>query len=100
MNEQGLWQVSPAYDLTFSSGPAGEHCTMLMGEGKNPSLLHLLNLAEKSNIAKSVALRIIDEVRNAVAKWHSFAKEAGVSHKSCSMIQTALKQVTQAVFVN
>jgi serine/threonine-protein kinase HipA len=27
MEAQGVWSVSPAYDLTFSSGPAGEHST-------------------------------------------------------------------------
>ena len=37
MDEGGNWAVSPAYDLTFSSGPAGEHSTMIMGEGKNPT---------------------------------------------------------------
>ena len=28
--------IAEAFDLTFSSGPAGEHCTSVMGEGKNP----------------------------------------------------------------
>ena len=36
MDEYGQWKVSLAYDLTFSSGPAGEHCTTVMGEGRDP----------------------------------------------------------------
>src|SRR5258708_21679601 len=41
-----VWRVSPAYDLNFSSGPMGEHCTLVMGEGKHPKLSHLLKLSE------------------------------------------------------
>ena len=46
-----------AYDLTFSSGPSGEHCSMLMGEGKNPGIKKLLELAKISNIKESDALK-------------------------------------------
>lgn len=35
MDEQGKWSVSPAYDLTFSSGPLGEHSTLIMIEYRN-----------------------------------------------------------------
>lgn len=36
MNDGYVWTFAPAYDLTFSDGPAGEQSTMVMGEGKNP----------------------------------------------------------------
>ena len=39
MSAEGMWSVSPAYDLTFSSGPAGEHSTTVMGEGNNIRVL-------------------------------------------------------------
>ena len=52
MDETGKWKVSPAYDLTFSSGPGGEHCSTVMGEGQNPGKKHLLELAKTSNIKK------------------------------------------------
>ena len=29
MDEKGIWQVSPAYDLTFSSGPAGQQSMLV-----------------------------------------------------------------------
>ena len=46
MDSQGRWKISPAYDLTFSSGPRGEQSTMVMGEGRNPNTIHLLKLAQ------------------------------------------------------
>jgi serine/threonine-protein kinase HipA len=79
MDANGIWSVSPAYDLTFSSGPAGEHSTMVMGEGKNPTKDHLLRLAAVGNIKKEKALDIINQVSAVVQKWKTFAKNANVS---------------------
>ena len=98
MDEKGTWRVSPAYDLTFSSGPGGEHCSMIMREGKNPKLSHLLKLAEISNIKEQKALQIIDEVKTAVAKWNSFAKDLRVSSDSLKMIQLALNRIAKNIF--
>ncbi|MEI8295893.1 MAG: type II toxin-antitoxin system HipA family toxin [Alphaproteobacteria bacterium] len=78
MSADGVWRVSPAYDLTFSSGPAGEHCTTIMGEGKNPGVSHLLKLAQVASINQNKALEIIDHVKEAVARWAQFAKVARV----------------------
>lgn len=93
MDPNGTWRVSPAYDLTFSSGPAGEHCTTIMGEGKHPGTTHLLKLAEIATINKNIAMAIIDEVQAATSKWKSFATQANVSLKSSSMIQSALERI-------
>jgi serine/threonine-protein kinase HipA len=62
MNQSGDWIVSPAYDLTFSSGPAGEHSTMIMGEGKKPTKEHLLKLATSCDIKRDKTLEIIHDV--------------------------------------
>ena len=77
MDEKGTWKFSPAYDLTFSYGVGGEHSTMYLGEGKNPTQKHLLELAKKHSIKD--AKNIIEEVKESILKWKDFAKEAGVS---------------------
>lgn len=92
----GLWHVSPAYDLTFSSGPAGEHCTTIMGEGRNPGQSHLLRLAEVGNVKKQRAIEIIDEVKSATTKWSSFAKDAGVNKSTITMIKKSLDHITHS----
>ena len=93
MDEKGIWTVSPAYDLTFSNGPGGEHSTMIMGEGKNPQLAHLLKLASVSGIKKPKALEIIDQVVTSVNKWKHFANLAGVGKLSTKMIQNSLNSI-------
>jgi len=90
MDGKGIWKVSPAYDLTFSSGPQGEHCTTIMGNGRNPGTQDLLKLAVIAKIDKSKAHLIINEVKEAVLKWIEFATQANVSNLSSKNISSAL----------
>ncbi len=85
MEETGVWSFSPAYDLTFSYGPGGEHSMMYLGEGKNLTTKHLLELGKKHSIKDMK--NIIDEVKNSVSKWQDFAKEAGVPKSLAVQIQ-------------
>jgi serine/threonine-protein kinase HipA len=96
MDANGLWTVSPAYDLTFSSGPAGEHSTMMMGEGKHPTKGHLLKLANTCNIKKDKALEIIHQVVAATEKWDALACEVGVSKVQTKNIGEALRGIRQS----
>jgi len=98
MDSNGVWRISPSYDLTFSSGPSGEHCSMIMGEGKDPGLIQLLELARISNIKKTNALDIIEQVKSSVTKWPNFAKEAGVSNSSNRMINSAMSKIIENTF--
>lgn len=50
MDETGEWKLSPAYDLTFSSGPNGEQSTMVMGQGRNPTRKNLIKPGLERNI--------------------------------------------------
>lgn len=79
MDTEGRWKLSPAYDLTFSSGPGGEQSTMVMGEGKNPGIGHLIKLGNEANIAKSRVIEIIEQTRSALESWPILAKQCGVS---------------------
>lgn len=93
MDSQGRWRLSPAYDLTFSSGPCGEQSTMVMGEGRNPSINHLLKLAEEANIKKDRAAGIIKATKASLSKWPERAKQYGVSDVNIKLIQNKISQV-------
>lgn len=45
------WQLSPAYDLTFSRSYYGEHATGVNGNGKDPGLDDLYAVAEKFKLS-------------------------------------------------
>lgn len=94
MEDCGTWRVSPAYDLTFSSGPTGEHATMIMGEGRKPTKEHLLRLAQIGNIKKEKAVSIIERTVEATKKWPDFASKAGVSQLQTKNIGGTLKRLS------
>ncbi len=85
------WQLAPAYDLTFSPGPGGEHSTTYAGEGKSPAREHFLKLAGGADIAGRDADNIIDEVAEAVAGWGRFAEAADVTASSRNAISNYLE---------
>lgn len=86
MNQKGEWKLSPAYDLTFSSGPRGEQSTMVVGEGRNPSVDHLVKLGQKAKITKTRIAEIIDQTQTALRNWEILAKEYGVSATNIILI--------------
>jgi serine/threonine-protein kinase HipA len=45
MGPDGDWTLSPAYDLTHSAGPGGEHTMTVLGEGRSPGPDRCLALA-------------------------------------------------------
>jgi len=90
MDEHGHWRLAPAFDITFSSGPGGEHCTTIMGEGKNPGEHHLQSLAEYMSLPKTFARETVDRARIQVSRWKEFASAAGVSKSSLTDIAKTL----------
>ncbi|MBU8920830.1 MAG: type II toxin-antitoxin system HipA family toxin [Bacteroidales bacterium] len=86
MDADGQWKLSPAYDLTFSSGPGGEQSTMVMGEGRDPGLDHLTKLGLEANLNQSSIEAIIEQTRSALAGWKMLAKQYGVSRSGIELI--------------
>lgn len=90
MNEQGQWTMSPAYDLTFSSGPGGEQSTMVLGEGKNPGVDHLMALGLKVGLASSFIKDAIERTQSALRQWNHLAKEYNVSKEMMALIESKI----------
>ncbi len=90
LNEQGLWQLSPAFDLTYSFGPGGEHSTSVAGHGKNIQRAHLLQVAKAAGIADKVA-----QVR--IAHWCEQLKSLKRQATGLMIRKTILSELTQTV---
>ena len=67
LDKDNNWKLAPAYDLTFSQGPGGEHSTTYLGEGKNPTQEHLIKLANKHNIKN--ADDVMSEIKGVVDRF-------------------------------
>jgi serine/threonine-protein kinase HipA len=93
MDAKGEWKLSPAYDLTFSSGPRGEQSTMVMGEGRNPNIDHLIKLGNEAKLSKTRINEIIDKTKEALANWRVLASEYGVSIANIRLIGNYINQI-------
>lgn len=65
-DKQDRWQLSPAYDLTYSHSIGGEHATCVNGNGKNPGKEDLLAVANQAGINPREAQRILSEIEEKV----------------------------------
>ncbi len=61
MAPTGDWTLAPAYDVTYSTGPRGEHHMDVEGEGANPGREHLLSLAKKAGLKEKDAKETINK---------------------------------------
>ena len=75
MDEQGLWKLSPAFDLTYSFGPGGEHATSVGGHGKHISRAHLLQVAKAGGVPIKTAQRCINEWVTAAKGMEKWARD-------------------------
>jgi serine/threonine-protein kinase HipA len=90
MDNSGEWRLSPAYDLTFSDGPGGEHTLDIAGEGRNPSLEDILKVGRSAGISKSAMAECVDRVRSSVDKWGEFADKNNVPKKVADELGSVL----------
>lgn len=77
LGDDGTWSLSPAYDVTFSSGPGGQHQMSVDGEGDAPTREGCLALARRHGIERKEAASVLEQVNDAVSTWRAIAKAVG-----------------------
>ena len=92
MGADGIWKPTPAYDLTLSAGPGGQHSLAISGEGKEPGHKHILGEATRASISKGDAEAIYQQVLVAVDKWSSYAEAAELSEKRIEEVDYLLNR--------
>jgi len=88
MNEKGQWKLSPAFNLTYSYDAAStrmcQHQMSINGKCDNFTRNDLIIVGESISLPKPE--RVIDEVKQAVSQWSTFAKRAGLKKSSINRI--------------
>jgi serine/threonine-protein kinase HipA len=56
------WRLAPAFDLTFSEGPGGQHHMDICGEGDAIERTHMLRLAAEGGVPDKAAQAAIDRM--------------------------------------
>jgi len=72
------WRLAPAYDLTYSSGPGGEHYLAIEGEGRAPTRAHALRLAKRHGFSEAQVSGMIEAVRASIDEWPRHAEELNI----------------------
>jgi serine/threonine-protein kinase HipA len=90
MNEHGEWQLAPAFDLTFSTGPRGQHQTSIMGEALAPGRGQLLVLAKACGVPHPVATLAIERVCEQALQLGPLLDDAGVRKATCKPLIAAV----------
>ncbi|WP_183493251.1 MULTISPECIES: type II toxin-antitoxin system HipA family toxin [unclassified Roseateles] len=90
MNRRMAWELAPAFDLTFNTGPGGYHQMSVMGEAKSPSRDHLLKLARACDIAEGAAADTIDAICEAARGLDAALDREGVRRTTRKAIGVAV----------
>lgn len=90
MDKSGQWQLSPAYDMTYSFNPNGEftnnHQMVINRKRKDINDEDFLSVAKRQGLNASASKRLIENVRAAIVQWHDYASTAGVGDRKTTMI--------------
>lgn len=79
MDSKGEWRLAPAYDLTYSNGPGGEHYLDIAGEGRQPMRADVDRLGKIHGFTQARIGEVVRDVDDAVSRWREFAKAAQVA---------------------
>lgn len=92
-NDEGKWQVSPFYDVTFSLQPFGEHSTSFGGFGKKPSVKAIQKLAQRAGLTWNDAQKIIQQTLDVLSGVSALAKDLNVENTTIKLIQNELNRI-------
>jgi serine/threonine-protein kinase HipA len=98
MRADGRWRLSPAYGLTFSRGPGGQHYAAINGKGSAIGRSDLLAEADEQSITRSDAVEIIEQVATAVHEISSLARALGASRATVRELKATLEATERATF--
>ncbi len=93
MDRSGHWSLSPAFDMTYAYQPSGmwtnRHQMTLNGKRDGLTLADFERCATGASMKHGRAKEIVEEVREAVRRWATFAAEAAVDERDVERIGRA-----------
>lgn len=93
LDESGDWRLAPAYDLTFASGPGGEHSMTVRGEGKAPGRPEMWAVGRGEGLKDRDMAAMYEEVRAAVEQWPILADEVGVPEENTDRLRAVFARM-------
>lgn len=93
MNKKGVWNISPAYDITYSKGTGytKNHQLSLNGKTNDFTSKDILELAKKHSIKEKLAKEYIEQVIEVFSQFKNRAIELDVKKQTIEKIYKELR---------
>jgi len=88
MNKDGVWGLSPAYDITYSNGTGytKNHQLSLNGKINDFTFKDIVDFAKKHSIKENIAKEYLEEIVEVFSKFKNKAKELSVKKETIDRI--------------
>jgi serine/threonine-protein kinase HipA len=96
MSPDGEWRNTPAFDVTFNEGIAGEHNMTISGKGKGIDLEDVLKVGAHASLTEKGVLTLVEQVRHGTSLWGDMAKGHGVPKTKIDQIETYINKQSTA----
>ena len=94
MDREGMWKLSPAYDLTFAYNPSNRwlrgHQITVNGRTSDISDEDMLTCGRKMNLNKAFCIKVIRDTRDVVGEWPQYAEGCGIGGDTIRTIDRIL----------
>ncbi|MGE0776352.1 MAG: type II toxin-antitoxin system HipA family toxin [Sphingomonadaceae bacterium] len=82
MNRDGIWRLSPAYDVAYQYNPSGDwtsqHQMSVNGKRDDFTLADLIACGRNADLSPREVSAVLAEVSEAVSQWREIASDVGV----------------------
>lgn len=89
------WRLAPAFDLTFSEGPMGQHHMDVCGESRAVDRGHLLRLASEGGVATKAAETSIDRMLPQAASFSQRASAYPIRRATVQRMKASVQESCQ-----
>ncbi len=93
MDRQGVWKLSPAYDITYSYNPSGiwtsMHQMSANGKRDNFTIQDLITVGEKISYKNNK--ETIQQIKDVLYNWSYYASKAGIPKQQADRLSKAFR---------
>lgn len=92
MDEKGVWNLSPAYDITYANGMnyTKNHQLSLRGKTNDFTKKDLLDIAKLHSLKENIAKEIIEQTIDIFSTFRNRARELEINEESINKIEKNL----------
>lgn len=99
MDRNGVWTLSPAYDITFSYNPENKwlqkHQMLANNKCEDFEAEDLIRVASTIGISKIRAKGIIADVKSATEQWPIIAESVGIRESTIALISDTISELVR-----